>query len=468
VAGFATQTEYLMTKTIISTEPEPEKTVLVGVALKDQPHLLELDESLAELTLLAETAGLVVVGALTQKLEKPNPATFIGPGKVTELKELLEELTANVVVFDDELSPRHQRELEKALGQNIKLLDRTALILDIFAQRARTHEGSLQVELAQYEYRYPRLTRMWTHLARQTGSGSFGGVGLRGPGETQLEVDRREIGRKIAFLKGEIEKVRAHRSRHRQRRRKANVPAVALAGYTNAGKSTLLQALTMADVYIADQLFATLDPTVRRIVLPDGQRALLSDTVGFIQKLPTGLIAAFRATLEEIAEADLILHVVDVSHPNAMEHIGAVEQTLGEINAERIPTVMVFNKIDKLQDIAILDDFQREFPDSVAIAAVTGYNCDLLLETIQNHLESRMVYIHALLPYQHGQLVSIFHEEGQVEEIEHREDGVWITGSIPKRWLSRFTPFTINTLSAEESSANFEGDDPFSALEIDH
>ena len=324
------------------TIPPRERAFLVGAEIFQQKHLLSLEDSLTELALLADTAGLEVVGELTQKLDHPHVETYIGPGKVEELKALVEETLSQVVIFDDELSPRHQRELEKALGEKVRILDRTALILDIFAQHAHTREGMLQVELAQYEYFLPRLTRQWTHLARQAGggggrTGSAGGVGLRGPGETQLEVDRRAIRTRIAHLKRELEKVRAHRMRYRAQRKRSRIPTVALVGYTNAGKSTLLNRLARADVYAADQLFATLDPTTRRVELPGGYQALMTDTVGFIQKLPTTLVAAFQATLEEIAEADLLLHVVDISHPNALNQFQAVQETLDEIEAAHIP-----------------------------------------------------------------------------------------------------------------------------------
>lgn len=299
---------------------------MVGVEIYDKKGFFAVEESLAELKRLADTAGFEVVGQITQKLSHPNPKTFIGPGKVKEVKTLAEELLADVIIFDDELSPRHQRELEELMTGDTRLIDRTALILDIFAQHANTREGALQVELAQYEYRLPRLTRAWTHLVRQAGggggrTGGTAGVGLRGPGETQLEVDRRDIRRRISQLKAELEKVRAHRSRHRTRRKESNIPVVSLVGYTNAGKSTLINQLAESEVYVADQLFATLDPTTRRVILPDGQQILVTDTVGFIQKLPTTLVAAFRATLEEIAEADLLLHVIDVTHPQAMAHV---------------------------------------------------------------------------------------------------------------------------------------------------
>ena len=332
---------------------------------------------MAELALLADTAGLDVVGQVYQRLERPNPQTYIGPGKVEEVRMLAEETLAEVVLFDEELSPRHLRELEKIFGDKLRVLDRTALILDIFAQHAATREGALQVELAQYEYRLPRLTRAWTHLARQAGggggrSGSVGGVGLRGPGETQLEVDRRDIRRRISHLKEELEKVRTHRQQYRSRRKKSRIPVVAMVGYTNAGKSTLLNKLSAADVYVADQLFATLDPTTRRVQLPGGNLALFTDTVGFIQKLPTELVAAFRATLEEITEADLLLHVVDVTHANAWAQAEAVYQVLSDISAGDIPILTVLNKIDLLVNPEAAQEAIDEFPNSAAISALTG------------------------------------------------------------------------------------------------
>ena len=351
-----------------------------------------------------------------------------------------------MVIFDDELSPRHQRELEDVFGETLRVLDRTALILDIFAQHAQTREGTLQVELAQYEYRLPRLTRAWTHLARQAGggagrSGSVGGVGLRGPGETQLEVDRREISRRIGHLKKELEKVRAHRGRHRAQRRRARIPTVALVGYTNAGKSTLLNRMAQADVYVADQLFATLDPTTRRIELPGGRQVLLTDTVGFIQKLPTTLVAAFRATLEEIVEADLLLHVVDITHPNLEAQADAVRQALEEIGVGQSAMVTALNKIDLLDDPDRVYEHIDEFERAVPVSARTGDGLAALLTAIEHELFEGMLEVTLRLPYGEGRLISLFHEQGVVREIQHGEEAVTMEGRIPVRFRAEFEPF---------------------------
>jgi GTP-binding protein HflX len=400
-----------------------------------------VDESLSELTQLAHTAGLVVVGQIVQRLERPNPATFIGTGKVEQLAQQVMETASDAVVFDDELSPRHQRELEKVLGEEIKLLDRTSLILDIFAQHASTREGALQVELAQYEYRLPRLTRAWTHLARQSGGragGSTGGVGVRGPGETQLETDRQIIGRRIAQLKRELEEVRAHRGRHRARRRRSGAPTVAIVGYTNAGKSTLLNNLADADVLVEDKLFATLDPTTRRVALPSGGAALFTDTVGFIQKLPTQLVAAFHATLEEVVESDLLLHVVDIAHPQAMRQAEAVRKTLEEIGAAEKPVVNVLNKVDQLPSPDMVPSLVSDWENSIAISALTGEGIESLLAYVENVFEKQMVWLDVLIPYELGELVDLFHRRGLIEREEHTEAGTCIKGRIPSVLMGRF------------------------------
>ena len=448
---------YMAKKTPYSTTPPRERAFLVGAELYQQKTFLSLEDSLNELTLLADTSGLDVVGELTQKLDKPHVKTYIGPGKLDELKMLVEETTTQVVIFDDELSPRHQRELQLALGKNVRVLDRTALILDIFAQHAHTSEGMLQVELAQYEYYLPRLTGQWTHLERQAGggggrAGSTGGVGLRGPGETQLEVDKRAIRKRISHLKKELEKVSAHRQRYRSQRKRSRIPTVALVGYTNAGKSTLLNRLAKSEVYVADQLFATLDPTTRKVELPGGYQALLTDTVGFIQKLPTTLIEAFHATLEEIIEADLLLHVVDISHPNALNQFNAVQDTLEELGAHHIPVVTALNKMDRLRDPGAAREVVKNFPKAVTISALDGSGIKDLLRLIQEELYETYAPILVRLPYQQGALISLFHEAGQVERIEHGRGGVLMQGRIPGRLLAQFNGWQVasNTPEPEE------------------
>lgn len=426
------------------TEELTEQAIMVGVRLGPETHqLLSVEDSLQELEMLAETAGIEVVGSVTQSLNRPNSRTYIGKGKLEELKLLAEELNAKVVLFDDELSPRHQRELEKEFPGDYKVLDRTALILDIFAQHADTREGMLQVELAQYKYRLPRLTRAWTHLARQAGgaagrSGSVGGVGLRGPGETQLEVDRRDISKRIDKLEEELEKVRGHRTRHRSQRRKSNIPVVALVGYTNAGKSTLLNALTDAQIYVADQLFATLDPTTRQLELPTGETVLMTDTVGFIQKLPTDLVAAFRATLEEIAEADLLLHLIDGSHENAQSQRQTVLETLEEIGAGEIPILNVYNKIDLLDEESLQDLKDGSDPLSLYISAREKWGFEELSAAISAGVAQGYERVSVLLPYAEGRLVSMFHEKGHVRSLEHKENGVRIQGLLPVQLLAFF------------------------------
>jgi GTP-binding protein HflX len=415
-----------MSETQQITNHQVERAFLVGAQKRGTQPILSLDESLEELAMLADTAGMVVVGQATQYLNNIEPATFIGSGKVQEVIESVKDLEAQTVIFDDELSPRHQRELSKQFGDDIKLLDRSALILDIFAQLARTREGALQVELAQYEYRLPRLTRQWTHLARQAGGrAGAGGVGLRGPGETQLEVDRREIGRKITKLKEELERVRQHRRQHRQNRRKSGIPVVALVGYTNAGKSTLINALSDSDIYVADRLFATLDPTTRKVVLPSNREILISDTVGFIQKLPTTLIAAFRATLEEILEADLILHVVDTAHPSVLSHIETVEDTLAEIDAAEIPRILVWNKMDRWGDVAVPQpENADEYVAQACVSALYKTGFDTLLTTIADTLAKRLAHAKFLIPYERGDIVSQLFQSARVLEQEHTEVGI--------------------------------------------
>jgi len=434
---------------IHETRNDPIKAVLIGIELNNNKRLFNIKDSLDELELLSQTAGIKVVGRESQRLSSPNPATFIGKGKVNEVHQIAEALKADLVIFDEELSPRNYRELEKEFGNHIRVIDRTTLILDIFAQHADTKEGKLQVELALYEYLYPRLTRAWSHLARQAGggggrSGGVGGVGLRGPGETQLEVDRRRVRNRISRLKEDIEKVREHRSRYRKQRKRSQLPFVTLVGYTNAGKSTLLNALTQAKVYVADQLFATLDPTTRRLELPGGNVILLSDTVGFIQKLPTHLIAAFRATLEEITEADLLLHVVDLSQINAVFQWRSVNDTLKDIGAGDIPMLTILNKIDKVKNPELILRKNLEFAGGLLISAKEKKGLSELTSIIQEQLFERYELLEVNIPYRFGQLISLFHKYGNIELIDHGIESVFIKGEMPLRFSSDFENFKVN------------------------
>ena len=433
---------------LFDTEAPSEKAFLVGVEIWGTRPLMTVEDSLAELELLAETAGLNIVGQVSQRLNKPNIKTYVGRGKLEEIKALVSEVDADVVVFDDELLPRHQRELEKSFGEEVRVLDRTALILDIFALHASTREGQLQVELAQLEYRLPRLTRMWTHLARQAGGragGMSGGVGLRGPGETQLEVDRREIGRRITTVKSELEAVRAHRGRHRAKRKQTEIQVVAIVGYTNSGKSTLLNQLSNADVLSADMLFATLDPTTRRVKMPGGREALFTDTVGFIQKLPPDIVAAFRATLEEITEADMLLHVVDATHPQAGAQIESVEDILAELEVDHLPQIVALNKIDLLPDGKIAGDGLPLPGVAVPISALTGEGIDLLLSAMEAVIEQKLQPVSVKLPYDRGDLMSLFHERGQVSTEDHLSDGIVIYGHLPDRLVHYFDGYILPT-----------------------
>jgi GTP-binding protein HflX len=372
------------------------------VAVDSPGALLSARDSLEELAELAATAGGRVVGSTTQRMRTPAAATYIGKGKVDEVAADARELGANVVIFDDELSPSQQRNLEKALG--LKVIDRTALILDIFAMRARTREGRLQVELAQTEYLLPRLAGQWSHLERMEGA-----IGTRGPGETQIETDRRLIRGRISRLKRDLEGVRMQRSLHRRQRRRNAVPVVALVGYTNAGKSTLMRALSGAKVLAENKLFATLDPVTRRMRLPSGETVLLTDTVGFIQKLPTGLVAAFRATLEELEEADILLHVLDISHPHSPEHAHVVERTLRDLGVAGRPMILALNKIDLLQRdgnpvksfsqaMELLDAAGPQPVNVVPVSAERGWGLDNLLSKIEAGLDGDLSPVEALQP----------------------------------------------------------------------
>jgi GTP-binding protein HflX len=437
-------------KRLYATKAPRERAFLVGVELAGARSLWRAEDSLQELALLADTAGLEVVGSLYQRLKRPFPKHFIGPGKVEELAALREELGYELVVFDDELTPAQTRNLEADL--KVRVLDRTGLILDIFATHARTHEGRIQVELAQYKYLLPRLRRQWTHLERQAGGGggtAGGVVGLRGPGETQLEVDRRIIARRIAWLEQQIDEVHHHRELYRQRRRRSGIPVVALVGYTNAGKSTLMNALSGASVRVEDRLFATLDPTTRQVVLPGGQQILLTDTVGFIQKLPTQLVRAFRATLEEIGEAHLLLHVLDITHPNAAQQTHTVVETLKELRADTQPMITVLNKVDRLagMDQAEVDRLADTLglpADYVAVSAQRGWGLELLLKRIEETLSERMDEVEAFIPYQRNDLLALWRQRGVVNEERYEAEGTRVSGRVPAEVAARLEPFVVN------------------------
>jgi len=399
-----------------------ERAVLVGT-MRDQSAALDGEESLAELERLADTAGVEVAGKALQALRRIHPATFIGSGKVDDVRALVQQVEANVAVFDDSLSPAQQRNLESKL--KVKVIDRSQLILDIFAQRARSLAGKLQVELAQLQYLLPRLTRQWQHLSRLGG-----GVGTRGPGETQLEVDRRRVRERIGALRRRLDDVSRTRGLHRHSRASVPYPTVALVGYTNSGKSTLMNRLTAAGVFVEDKLFATLDPTVRRLTLPSGGQVLLIDTVGFINKLPHGFVDAFKSTLEEVHTADLLLHVVDASNPHATEQSEVVERVLGELEAANTPRVTVLNKVD------LLPPGHRPVPGNgtrCVISARTGEGIPLLLEAIDRVLQAGRERLEVRIPAARGDLVARLHRSGTVLHEEYRDGHVDVTALVPTK-----------------------------------
>ncbi len=413
------------------TEEPRERCILVGLDLPDSAW--DLDESLDELERLAESAGAEVLGRLTQARRRPDPGKYLGAGKLEELRELVSATEANLVIFDDELSPAQGRNLERAL--EVKIIDRTQLILDIFAQRARTKEGKLQVELAQLRYLLPRLAGIGASLSRLGG-----GIGTRGPGETKLEVDRRRIRSRMADIRRELEDVMRSRAEQRRGREAALAPVCALVGYTNAGKSTLLNRLTGSEVYADDRLFATLDPTVRRARLPGGGSVLLVDTVGFIRKLPHELVAAFRATLEEVTEADLLVHVVDLSSPDWYDQARAVDVVLRELGAADKPTVMAFNKIDRV-DPAEVQMIVRRTPRAAAISAATGEGLDELLAAIEASLPERIVRAKYAIPYGEAHVVAWIHRYGRVLKEEYGADGIEIEAELRQNLAERVAPY---------------------------
>lgn len=400
-----------------------ENAALVGVQTPEN-EACEVEDSLRELGELIRSAGGKAVLDVIQRLEKPTAPFYIGKGKAAEIGKKVKEKNIQVVVFDDELSPAQVRNLEKIL--ECKVIDRTQLILDVFARRAKSREGKLQIELAQLQYLLPRLTRMWTHLSRQ-----YGGIGTRGPGETQLEVDRRRVLERIGRLQREIKEVRKHRGVQREGRERFHWPVCALVGYTNAGKSTLMNRLTSADVYVADQLFATLDPTIRQFSLPNKQRVLVSDTVGFLRKLPHHLIEAFQATLEEVVEADLLIHVVDVAHPLFEEQILAVEDVLKQLHADGKQTLMVFNKIDVLNNDFVLKRYVERYSHSVGISALMGEGMDDFFALLENMLKTWLLRVKLRLPQSEGALLAEIHRIGHVLELKYDKNDVLLTANIP-------------------------------------
>ena len=408
------------------------RAVLAGLNARCLPDGENADEtSMEELEELLQTAGGECVGTVFQNKDAPDPRTFLGEGKVAELKELVEAMGAGMVIVDNPLSPSQQRVLSEELG--VQVLDRAALILDIFAQRARTREGRLQVELAQYQYLLPRLLGMWTHLERQEGA-----IGTRGPGETQLETDRRHIRRKIAKLKEELEQVRRVRATQRSRREKNEVPVVAIVGYTNAGKSTLLNRLTGAGIPANNRLFDTLDTTTRTLAISDTCTVLLSDTVGFIRKLPHHLVEAFKATLEELSFADLLLHVIDVSNPEWREQAGVVEKLISELGAEQTPRIDVFNKCDKCPA-----EILPHGEDIVSISAKTGQGLDELLAKIGGHLDTGACQVVLSIPYDKGGLVDLLHREAKVEGVEYGET-IQVTAVCTPVQLGRLKEYVVS------------------------
>jgi len=412
-----------------------EHAFLVAVESDALESLWSVEDSLSELKVLASTAGADVVGTMIQRLHHPDVATYIGKGRAQELSEIEKQLAVDLVIFDDELSPSQQRNLEKIL--DARIIDRTALILDIFGQHARTREGRLQVELAQLEYRLPRLTGRGAGLTQQAGgsrsagaAGVGGAIGVRGPGETKLEMDRRRIRGRISDLREDIENVREQRLLHRQQRADQAIPVIAIVGYTNAGKSTLFNALTEAEVVAENKLFATLDPVTRHQLLPGNQEVLYTDTVGFIQKLPTRLIAAFRATLEEVKDADLLLEVVDVSHENAIEQSETVIDLLRDLQVGEKPRVTAMNKIDLLDDPSDLD--LSLYPNAAPVSALKRTGLNALREQIARVLADSMEVVQVLIPYAHSDLVELFHRKGRVDLEEHRAEGTFLSGRIPR------------------------------------
>lgn len=416
-----------------------ERAILVGVERPGDAWSVE--SSLDELQRLVDTVGAETVGRTTQKIDAPNPRTFIGSGKAEEVAEMCRAYAADVVVFDDELTPSQQANLERVVDKSVKVIDRTALILDIFALHATTREGRLQVRLAQNQYLYPRLRGMWAHLASNR---MGGGVGSRfGEGESQLEVDRRMVRKRISSIKRELAHLDDVRGVQRDSRYRSGTFKIALAGYTNAGKSSLINRLTGSDVLSYDKLFATLDATTRKLKLPEGREVTVTDTIGFIRKLPTTLVESFKSTLDEINGADLILHVIDGSSDELAYQIDTVEEVLGQIGAERIERLTVFNKCDLIESLDAIERLRRTHPDAAIVSAVTGEGVDLLVERIAQVASSRDDYIEALVPYDRGDLVALAHKRCHIVSEEHTESGTKITLYAPPDCAHLFKAFAL-------------------------
>ncbi|MBQ9067921.1 MAG: GTPase HflX [Eggerthellaceae bacterium] len=419
-----------------STEPVPERAILVGI---ERPgSRFSLDETLAELGRLAHTAGAQVVAQTTQRLEAPNPKTFVGSGKLEEIAQMCRTLSADLVVFDDELTPSQQSNLEKSVGKDVKVIDRTALILDIFALHATTREGRLQIRLAQNQYLYPRLRGMWAHLASNR---MGGGVGSRfGEGESQLEVDRRIVRNRITQIKRELADLARNRNVQRASRNTSGIVRVSLAGYTNAGKSSLLNALCGSDVLEQDQLFATLDSTTRRLTLEGGRTVTLTDTVGFIQKLPTTLIESFKSTLDEIRESDIVLHVVDATSDSYEAQMEAVEEVLGQIGAQGIVRILVFNKID-LVDEETRAALRGRWPLALLVSARTREGTGDLAKRIAALAAAQEEMLSLIVPYDQGSIVSLAHERCSIVEERHEEDGTHLVVRAPAALVPHFASY---------------------------
>jgi len=425
-----------LTATEVDLEVVDQRALLVGTGFGT--HTAEEAEiSLRELALLTDTAGADPVETVLQRRATPDPATYVGRGKVEELQDLAEALDIDVVVFDDELSPAQQRNLEKMLGRDV--VDRVALILDIFAQHATSQEGMVQVELAQLRYRLPRLRGRGIEMSRLGG-----GIGTRGPGETQLEVDRRRITRRVAKLERDLERLARTRATQRKARRRSDLMTMALVGYTNAGKSTLLNRLTEAHVLVEDRLFSTLDPTTRRLRLPGGETVLVSDTVGFVRKLPHQLIEAFRSTLEEVADVDLLVHVVDASADDAESQIVAVHAVLGEITTEELPEMVVANKLDLAHEDQ-LASLRARHPEAVAVSAATGEGIDGLLSVLSDRLRALDRIVELVVPYERGDVLAALHREGEVLVEVHVESGMRVQARLADATLSRYREFVTTT-----------------------